>query len=369
MPGPRASRPRRQTAFRRAEELAAEDKDPTGHFVSYYGLWLGSISRAELGAAREIAGTFLHRANSHGRRPEFGGCATTTGNCLLLSGRVHGGTEHLEEALRICDPERDRDIEVRFGIDTGFAARAYLAPTAWILGDAGRARRLIDEAVSGALETRHVPSLMNAYAFKSMVEILRGDAGAALAAAEPLVHLSRDHGVPIFFTWGLWSAAWAKARLDQRDANLTDFRQVMIERDLKLWAPFYDGLLAELEAETEGPAGALTRVEDALACSAKADARWTDAFFHRVRGEILWKCDRGSTVPAEDAFLKAIAIAQQQKAKSFELRAALSLARLRQSSGRPAQAHAVLAPALAGFSPTPEFSEIAEAQALLAALV
>ena len=332
-------------------------------------MWLGSISRAELGAAREIAGTFLHRANSHGRRPESAVAQRLLGIVCFCQGEFTAAQEHLEEALRICDPERDRDIEVRFGIDTGFAARAYLAPTAWILGDAGRARRLIDEAVSGALETRHVPSLMNAYAFKSMVEILRGDAGAALAAAEPLVHLSRDHGVPIFFTWGLWSAAWAKARLDQRDANLTDFRQVMIERDLKLWAPFYDGLLAELEAETEGPAGALTRVEDALACSAKADARWTDAFLHRVRGEILWKCDRGSTVPAEDAFLKAIAIAQQQKAKSFELRAALSLARLRQSSGRPAQAHAVLAPALAGFSPTPEFSEIAEAQALLAALV
>ena len=61
-------------------------------------------------------------------------------------------------------------------------------------------------------------------------------------------------------------------------------------------------------------------------------------------------------------------MAQQQKAKSFELRAALSLAKLYQSTLRPAEAQAVLAPALDGFSPTPEFSEIAEAQALLASL-
>jgi hypothetical protein len=70
--------------------------------------------------------------------------------------------------------------------------------------------------------------------------------------------------------------------------------------------------------------------------------------------------------PAEEAFLTAIAIAQQQKARSFELRAALALAKLYQGRNRAAGAHAVLAPALQGFSPTPEFPEIEEAQALVA---
>ena len=109
--------------------------------------------------------------------------------------------------------------------------------------------------------------------------------------------------------------------------------------------------------------------EDALAFSAKADARWTDAFLHRVRGDILLKRDPANTAPSEEAFLTAIAIAQQQKARSFELQAALALAKLYQSSGRAAEARGVLAPALEGFTPTPEFPEIADAQALLAALV
>ena len=73
-------------------------------------------------------------------------------------------------------------------------------------------------------------------------------------------------------------------------------------------------------------------------------------------------------MPAEAAFLTAIGVAQQLKAKSFELRAALSLAKLYEGANRAADAHAVLTPALEGFSPTPEFSEIAEAQALLATL-
>ena len=99
--------------------------------------------------------------------------------------------------------------------------------------------------------------------------------------------------------------------------------------------------------------------------SAETGECWSDALLHRIRGQILLKRDAANTRPGEEAFLTATAIARQQKAKSFELQAALQLAKLYQSIGRPADAHSVLAPALEGFSPTAEFPEIAEAQALL----
>jgi hypothetical protein len=92
-----------------------------------------------------------------------------------------------------------------------------------------------------------------------------------------------------------------------------------------------------------------------------------DAFLHRLRGDILLKRDPANPAPAEDAYQTAIAVAKQQGARSYELLASLALAKLYQSTARPAQAHAVLA-LLEGFSPTPEMPEIAEAQALLAAL-
>jgi hypothetical protein len=87
-----------------------------------------------------------------------------------------------------------------------------------------------------------------------------------------------------------------------------------------------------------------------------------------VRGETLLKRDPGNPGPAEEAFLTAIAVAKQQGTRSFQLRAALSLAKLYQSTGRPVDAHVALAPALEGFAPTPQMPEIAEAQALLTAL-
>jgi predicted ATPase len=109
---------------------------------------------------------------------------------------------------------------------------------------------------------------------------------------------------------------------------------------------------------------ALTRIDEALALAAETGERWTDSFLRRIRGELLLKRDPASTAPAEEAFLTAIAIAQQHKARSFGLQAALSVAKLYQSTGRAADAHAVLAPALEGFSPP----EITEAQVLLATL-
>jgi predicted negative regulator of RcsB-dependent stress response len=93
-----------------------------------------------------------------------------------------------------------------------------------------------------------------------------------------------------------------------------------------------------------------------------------EPYLHRLRGDILLKRDPSDPAPAEDAYRTAMAIAKQQSARSYELLASLSLAKLYRSTRRPADARAVLAPALEGFAPTPEMPEIAEAQALLSRL-
>jgi predicted ATPase len=133
----------------------------------------------------------------------------------------------------------------------------------------------------------------------------------------------------------------------------------------KLFVPLFQGRLAELETEGDDAAGALRRIDEALALASETGERWTDALLHLIRGQILLKRDPANTAPAEEAFRAAVAIGQAQKARSFELQAALALAKLYQSTARSVEAHAVLAPALEGFSPTPEMPQIAEAQALL----
>jgi tetratricopeptide (TPR) repeat protein len=175
----------------------------------------------------------------------------------------------------------------------------------------------------------------------------------------------------LYLTWGEVQSNWARARIGDRQSGMTGLREALaayLGQGNKLNAPLFQGRLAELEAEGDDADGALQRIDAALALAGETGEHWTDALLHRIRGEILRKRDPANTAPAEEAFQTAIAIAQAQKARSFELRAAISLAKLYQLAGRPAGAHAVLSPALEGFAPTPEMQEIAEAQALLAAL-
>jgi predicted ATPase len=141
-----------------------------------------------------------------------------------------------------------------------------------------------------------------------------------------------------------------------------------VEQGNKLFAPFVYGLIAELEAITGRADIALASVDAGLALAEETGERWTDPLLIRRKGEILFQRDAINPAPAEQAFRTAIENAKQQGSCSWGLRASLSLAKLYQSIGRPADARVVLAPALEGFSETPEMPEIAEAQALLATL-
>src|SRR5208337_2399575 len=259
----------------------------------------------------------------------------------------------------------------RFGTDVGALATGYLALANWLLGEARRARRLIEVAMSRAVESAHAPTLAVAYCHKALFKALRDDAEAVRRAAESVLEVSRGHGLGLYLAQGALSSSWARARLGDRESGMTELRQAVAAyagQGNKLFAPFFQGQLAELEAEGQAAEGALARIDEALTLAEQTDQRWTDAFLHRIRGDILLKRDPANPDRAEEAYLAAIAVAREQGARSFGLRAALSLAKLYQSTSRPVEAHDALAPALQGFAPTPEMPEIAEAQALLAAL-
>ena len=131
--------------------------------------------------------------------------------------------------------------------------------------------------------------------------------------------------------------------------------------------PSLQAALAEAEAGASDIDSGFPRLDDALAELERTEERLYEAEMHRIRGEILVNRDPADTAAAEQSLHAAIAIAQSQKARSFELRAALSLAKLYRGVNRDADAHAVLAPAVEGFPPTEQFPELAEAQTLLAA--
>ena len=278
---------------------------------------------------------------------------------------------HCERALEICDVACDRETQKRFHDATGPVVLSVLAVTMWQLGEVDRARELIDQANRRGSELGGGPSMGHPLWWKSHIEILRGDAAAALIAAEALERLGREHGLPFWRALGELDAGWARGRLHDAAVRPEDLRRTLAaytDQHAKFDAWFLTGLLAELEAETLGAESALARIDEAMALARQVEARCNLPFLHLLRGKFLLERDPSNPAPAEKAFQTAVEIAKQQGARSWGLRAALSLAKLYQSTARPADAHAVLALALEGFSPTAEMPEIAEAQAVLAAL-
>jgi tetratricopeptide (TPR) repeat protein len=239
----------------------------------------------------------------------------------------------------------------------------------WQIGEVDEAARLFQEALTEATTSGHVLTVAQTAWIKAALDAARGDAEAADKTASMVFALSREHGMQLYIAWSEMPLLWAQSRLGDRSEGASKLRRTVanyMAAGNRWFAPFYTGLLAELDASGPAPNDALAQIDAAIALAQETGERWSDSMLHRIRGEIL--LDPTNPGAAEEAFQTAIAVAHQQGARSFGLQAALSLANLYRSTSRPAEAHAVLAPALEGFAPTPEMPQIAEAQLLLGAL-
>jgi class 3 adenylate cyclase/DNA-binding winged helix-turn-helix (wHTH) protein/predicted ATPase len=357
-----------EAAFARASEIAAAAQDPVERFAGYYGQWSRSLMRAELRSAREIAEAFLRESEAEGRTTEAGVAHRILGGTCFTQGELADARAHYERALGDFAPARDGETRFRFGWDNGIMAAAQLAWPVWFLGEVERARRLSEQAIRDAIGSGHVATLVHAHWMDTVLVGYRHDADATLRTAETLVRLGREHRMDLHAAAGEVYAGWAHGRLTDPERGSRGLRNALgtyVAQGNRLFVPYFLGLRAELEAETRSADVALTLIDEGLAISQETGERISDSFLYRLRGEILLIRDPANLAPAEQAFQTAVAIARHQGARSYELLGALALAKLNQSTGRPAEARAVLAPALKGFSPTPEMPEIAEALALI----
>ena len=361
-----------EAAFARASELASKSVDFSERFAAAAGQWRVVLIRGELRPAHEMASKLLREAEAAGRVIETGIGRVTRAISCYYSGDFAEARTHGERGLDACDPACDQETLERYGYDTGIGAMCCLAVTCWQLGEVERARELIDRATRRGAELGHAPSLVELLTWKAFLEVVRGDAAAALSAAEALEALAREHEMMLHCLWAELFAAWARGRLNDPATGVAELKKALaavVDQGAKLGREFWEARAAELEAEAVGVESALARVNEALALNHQGECRYCLSFLHRVRGDLLLKRDPVGPSLAEEAFSAAIVVAKEQGARSYHLQAALPLAKLYQSTGRPVEAHAVLVPALEGFSPTSEMPEIAEAQALLATLV
>jgi class 3 adenylate cyclase/predicted ATPase len=354
-----------KAALDRVREIASPTQDPTERFAGYYGRYAWSLMHGELPSTRDIAWAFLREAEAEGRTTEAGVAHRVLGLTYVMQGEFALARDHLERAVR--EYARDRDRDSRW-FDNGITAAAQLAWPVWFQGEVERARQLSEQAVRDAVDSGHAATLVHARWMETILDGYRHDADATLRSGETLVQLGRDHRMDLHAAVGAVYACWARGRLGDSESGTRSMGKALdtyTAQGNRLFVPYFLGLRAELEAVAEGADVGLTSIDEGLVLAEEIGEHISDSFLHRLRGEILLRQDPANPAPAEEAIQTAVAIARQQGARSYELLAAFALAKLLQSTGRAADAHAVLGPALDGFSPTPEMPEIAEALALL----
>jgi predicted ATPase len=359
------------SAFAIIREFADRDDAAPERLAAYYGLWVSSYVRGELPSMRAHAAALLRDVEARPDAPEASVAHRVLGTTHWYAGEFVEARHHYERALALFQPGRDDDLAFSVGQDAGVAAMLYLAITLWQLGEVERAVSLLADAQARSAGLAHIGTQAYGKAHSGLFGLMRGDFSQTASSAAELAHLARDHDLNYWLPYGVFLEGWAKTETGALADGLEDMRRgiELLRRENCLnFVPLFKLAIGRAEAQAGDLDRAITTLDEGLALSDRIGHRAFDAELHRVRGELSAQRDPTSATPAEEAYKTAIAIAKEQGARSYELLASLSLAKLYQSTARPAEAHAVLAATLEGFSSTPEMPEIAEAQGLLASL-
>ncbi len=365
--------PETSAAFARARELASRVEDISERFSAYYGLWIGHLNRGEPAPLRELAELFLREATARPNCPETSLIAhRVSGFTCWYFGDFAGAHEHFQKTVELYDQTRHADFANRFGQDSRAAAAIFDAYVLWVLGRVDEALELADRALADAESAAHAATMGYVLSFAVGLGFVRRNPEAVATYSQALADIVSRYDLPALWAGNaIFFQGWAKSSDAAEESRLAEMRSglaIVREQGRNWLLHSLEVPLAEAEASAGETDAGLRRLDDALAELEAAENRRLKAEMHRIRGEILLKRDPANTPTAEQSFQAAIAIAQSQKARSFELRAALSLAKLYRAANRDADAHAVLAPAVEGFPPTQQFPELAEAQTLLSAL-
>ena len=360
--------PETAAAFWRAREFASGVEDVTERFPVYYGLWAGSWVRGEFAQMREPALAFLDDTKNRPGTREASIAHRLLGSTCWLQGDFIGARLHLENSLAIYDSERDRDFAFRFGQDTGVSAMIILALTLWPLGEIKRASQCADEATTQAALSTHVATEAFAHGYKSLFEMMRRDAGCALHEGEVLLGLAREHVMPQWLAIGTFTLGWSRWHSGDREAGEKEMRNGMAlfrEQGIRFPLPLCAVLLAEIEDELGRIEHALAILDDALADAERTGQHHFDVELYRQRGALLLQKTPNDVAAAEAAFMRAIEVARSQQTRTFELRAAMSMARLWRDQGEAQRARELLAPVYDWFTEGFDTLDLKEAKALL----
>jgi DNA-binding winged helix-turn-helix (wHTH) protein/predicted ATPase len=368
--GPAA--PEAEQAYARARALCAQVGDTLQLLPTLRGLCRFYINRGALQTAQEL-GEQLYRLAQHAAAPtprlEAHGALGAT---LFYLGDYAAARTHLEQGIALTDPAAQRPLALRHDVAPGVAFLALAASTLWCLGFPAQAVQRSQEALALAQTLAHPQSLAMARHFAAYLHHRRREVPACLAQADTLLSLATAQGFPLWVGFGTCWRGWVLAVQGQDEAGLVQLRQglaAVLATGQTLSRPLCLVLLAEAAGHVGQVAEGLRLLAEALAAFEASGRGDLLSEAYRLQGALLLRQTVPDATRAEACFQQALAIARRQQAKSWELRAAMSLSRLWQQQGKRADARQLLAEVYGWFSEGFDTADLQEARALLEALM
>jgi predicted ATPase/class 3 adenylate cyclase len=367
-PETKAAAQKARLLIEQAEALGETPEDQMLLLSALYGLWVANLAAFNCSVMQELATQFLDLAEKQNATAPLMIGHRLMGHSLLSTGKPIEGRAHYDHALALYEPAEHRQLAASFGQDVAVAALAYRSMASWMLGYPAAALADAEQIVSKARDIGQAATLMYALAIASFAFVFCGKYSTAKALLDELRPLAEDKGTPWWQAFGMMEQGWLLALTGKASdaaslmaSGITLFRSI----GTTYWLPTSLSYLAMAYAE-------LSRLDDAWCCLSEAmtaiertGETWFEADVYRIAGEVALQGPQTDAAKAEAYFKHALAVARQQKAKSWELRAAMSLARLWRDQGKVQQARELLAPVYGWFTEGFDTVDLKEAKALL----
>jgi class 3 adenylate cyclase/predicted ATPase len=370
--------------YTRARELCQQLGETPQLFRVLSGLFAFHFVRGEHERARELGEQLLHIAQVTQNPARLLGAYQALGLTLFHLGELVSSRAHLEQGIALYDPQKHRSHVVRSGQDPGMTCLCYAPWVLWHLGYVDQALERIYKALTLARELPHPYSLAYALAYVVILLQCRQERQATQEQAEALIGLSSEQKFPFWIAVGTTLRGWALAEHGQREEGIAQIRHGLAAygaTGAEALRPYFLALLAEVCGKGGRVEEGLTALAEALAVVDKTGERFYEAELYRLKGQLTlqqspvsgseFQADnphcafRTPQSEAEACLLNAIEIARRQQAKSLELRATTSLARLWQQQDRKGEAHELLLKVYGWFTEGFDTPDLQKAKALL----
>jgi predicted ATPase len=367
-PETRAAVERARLLIEQAEALGEPPEDPVLLFSVLYGFWVANLVAFNGDVMRELAVQFLALANRQKATGPLMMAHRLMGLSLLHTGDLVDGRAHLDRAITLYDPAEHRPLATRFGQDVGAATLSWKSLALWLLGYPQTALADSEHALKVAREIGHSATLMYVLNFSAWTHILCGNYAAANALVDEFSAFKDQTGSLFWGAWGMMQRGCLLAltgKASDAVQTITSGLTAMRSTGTTMWMPLWLSSLARANAEIGQFDDARRCIGEAMAAVETAKERWCEAEVNRIAGEIALLSPEPDAARAEEYFERALAVARAQQAKSWELRAAMSMARLWRDQGRRDEARDLLAPLYGWFTEGFDTRDLKEAKALL----